>query len=105
MFIRRQIESKRLFVLREGLYGLFCTGKALHRTGKLNKMFCSRISFQRNRSESTREILTFYNGPFALDFFRHDEREVFETVCLVMFPLISLKKDQVSSLNGKESEL
>ena len=40
-------------------------------------MFCSRISFQRNRSESTGETLTFYNGPFALDFFRHDEREVF----------------------------
>ena len=105
MFICRQIESKRLFVLREGLHGLFCTGNALHRTGKLNKMLCSRISFRRNRSESTREILTFYNLPFALDVFRHDEREVFKTVCLVIFPLISLKKDQVSSLDGKELKL
>ena len=77
MFIRRQIEWKRLFVLKEGLHGLFCTAKASHRTGKLSKMFCSRISFQRNRSESTGETLTFYNGPFALDFFQHDEREVF----------------------------
>ena len=36
-----------------------------------------------------------------LDFFRHGEREVVETVCLAIFPLISLKKDQVSSLNDK----
>ena len=36
-----------------------------------------------------------------LDFFRQDEREVVETVCLVIFPLISLKKYQVSSLNEK----
>ena len=105
MFIRRQIESKSLFVLREGLLGLFCTGKASHHTGKLNKMFCSKISFQRNRSESAGEILTFYNGLFALDFFRHGERKVVETVYLVIFSLSSLKKDQVSSLNKKESKL
>ena len=36
-----------------------------------------------------------------LDFFRQDEREVVETVCLVIFPLISLKKDQVFSVNEK----
>ena len=83
----RQIESKRLFVLREGLHGLFCTGKASHHTGK---MFCSRISFRRNRSKSTGEILTFYNGPFALDFFRHGEREVVETVCLNSLSLFFL---------------
>ena len=36
-----------------------------------------------------------------LDVVRHGEREVVETVCLLIFPLISLKKDQVSSLNEK----
>ena len=35
-----------------------------------------------------------------LDVLRHGEKEV-ETVCLVIFPLTSLKKDQVSSLNEK----
>jgi len=37
----------------------------------------------------------------VLDFFEHGEREVVETVCLVIFPLISLMEDQVSSLNKK----
>ena len=36
-----------------------------------------------------------------LDVFRHGERNVVETVCLVILSLISMKKDQVSSLNGK----
>ena len=36
-----------------------------------------------------------------LDFFEHGEREVVETVCLVIFSLISLMEDQVSSLNEK----
>ena len=36
-----------------------------------------------------------------LDVFRHGERGVVGTVCLLIFPLISLKKDQVSSLNEK----
>ena len=36
-----------------------------------------------------------------LDVFQHGERNVVETVCLVIFPLISLKKDQESSLNRK----
>ena len=36
-----------------------------------------------------------------LDVFRHGEREVVEVVCLVIFPLISLKKDQVFSVNEK----
>ena len=35
-----------------------------------------------------------------LDFFSHGEREVVERV-LFFFPLISLKKDQLSSLNKK----
>ena len=36
-----------------------------------------------------------------LDFFEHGEREAVETVCLVIFPLISLMEDQVFSLNEK----
>jgi len=37
----------------------------------------------------------------VLDFFEHGEREVVETVCLVIFLLISFMEDQVSSLNEK----
>jgi len=37
----------------------------------------------------------------VLDFFEHGEREVVETVCLVIFRLISFMEDQVSSLNEK----
>ena len=36
-----------------------------------------------------------------LDVFRRGEREVVETIILVIFHLISLKKDQMSSLNEK----
>ena len=36
-----------------------------------------------------------------LDIFQHGEREVVETVHLVIFPLISFKKDQVSIPNKK----
>ena len=36
-----------------------------------------------------------------LDLFEHGEREVVEKVFLVCFPLISLMKNQVSSLNEK----
>ena len=36
-----------------------------------------------------------------LDVLRHGEREVVETVCLIIFSFISLKKDQASSLNEK----
>jgi len=37
----------------------------------------------------------------VLEFFEHGKREVVETVCLVIFPMISLMEDQVSSLNEK----
>ena len=42
--------------------------------------------------------LTFHIAPFAIDFFKHDERDDIQTVCLVIFPLVSLINDQVSSL-------
>ena len=36
-----------------------------------------------------------------VDVFENDKREVFETVCLVIFPFISLMKYQVSGLSEK----
>ena len=42
--------------------------------------------------------LTFYIVPFAIDFFKHGERDDIQTVCLTIFPLVSLMNDQVSSL-------
>ena len=39
-----------------------------------------------------------------LDLFEHGERDVVEKVFLVCFPLISLTKNQVSSLNEKGVE-
>ena len=45
--------------------------------------------------------LTFHIAPFAIDFFKHGERDAIQTVCLVIFPLVSLMNDQVSSLREK----
>ena len=42
--------------------------------------------------------LTLHIAPFAIDFFKHGERDDIQTVCLVIFPLVSLMNDQVSSL-------
>ena len=36
--------------------------------------------------------LTFHIAPFAIDFFKHGERDI-QTVCLVIFPLLSLMND------------
>ena len=35
--------------------------------------------------------LTFHIASFAIDFFQHGERDDIQTVCLVIFPLVSLK--------------
>ena len=45
--------------------------------------------------------LTFHIAPFVLDFFKHGETGIIETVCVIIFPLVSLMKDQVSSLCEK----
>ena len=45
--------------------------------------------------------LTFHIAPFVLDFFKHGETDIVETFCFVFFPLVSLMKDQVSSLCEK----
>ena len=42
--------------------------------------------------------LIFHMAPFAIDFFKHGERDDIQTVCLEIFPLVSLMNDQVSSL-------
>lgn len=45
--------------------------------------------------------LTFHIAPFAIDFFKHGERDDIQTVCLVIFPLVSLMNDQVSRLRQR----
>ena len=46
----------------------------------------------------SRKCLTIHIAPFAIDFFKHGERDDIQTVCLVIFPLVSLMNDQVSFL-------
>ena len=36
-----------------------------------------------------------------MDFYKHGEGDLVDTVCLVIFPLVSLMKDQVSILHEK----
>ena len=45
--------------------------------------------------------LTFHIAPFAIDFFEHGKRDDIQTVCLVIFPLVSLMNDQLYSLREK----
>ena len=47
----------------------------------------------------SRKSLTFHIAPSAIDFFKHGERDDIQTVCLVIFPLVSLMNDQVSFLS------
>ena len=37
--------------------------------------------------------LTFHIAPSAIDFLKHGERDDIQTVCLVIFPLVSLMND------------
>ena len=37
---------------------------------------------------SGRDVLTFHIAPFVLDFYKHGERDLVDTVCLVIFPLV-----------------
>ena len=45
--------------------------------------------------------LTFHIAPFPIDFFKHGKRDDIQTVCLVIFSLVSLMNDHVSSLREK----
>ena len=47
----------------------------------------------------SRKSLTFHIAPFAIDFCKLGERDDIQTVCLVIFPLVSLMNDQVSFLS------
>ena len=47
----------------------------------------------------SRKSLTFHIAPFAIYFFKRGERDDIQTVCLVIFPLVSLMNDQVSFLS------
>ena len=49
-------------------------------------------------STGSGKSLTFHIALFAIDFFKHGERDDIQTVCLEIFPLVSLMNDQVSSL-------
>ena len=48
-------------------------------------------------SAGSGKSLTFHIASFAIDFFKHGERDDIQTVCLVIFPLVSLMNDQVPS--------
>ena len=50
---------------------------------------------------SSGKSLTFHIAAFVLDFYKHGERDLVDTVCLVIFPLLSLMKDQMSILREK----
>jgi len=43
----------------------------------------------------------FHIAPLVLDFYKHGEQNLADTVCLVIFPLVWLMKDQVSILHEK----
>ena len=45
--------------------------------------------------------LTFHIAPFLLDFYKHGERNLVDTVCRGIFPLVLVMKEQVSILREK----
>ena len=47
---------------------------------------------------SSGKSLTFHIARFVLDFYKHGERDLVDTVCLVIFPLVSLMKDSLMSI-------
>ena len=92
--------------------------RATHNTDKLKQdVLLKKLGFEENGVNSHGEVegylssrsptgfgenlSLFHIRPFVLDLFEHGEREVVEKVFLVCFPLISLTKNQVSSLNEK----
>ena len=95
------------------------SSQTTHKTGKLKQdVLFKKIGFEEigvnshgvvegylsSRSPTGSGDNLFHIRPFVLDLFEHGERDVVEKVFLVCFPLISLTKNQVSSLNKKGVE-
>ena len=53
-------------------------------------------------STGSGKSLTFHFSPYVIDNFKHGDQQDVRTVCLVIAPLVSLMKDQVSFLRKKQ---